>query len=394
MKDCFNKIDIDKIKNFCLDKKRYIGAVGLFIIFVLILAFMAKPVESNGSTNGTEITGNVAENFQFDKDYAVDKDAAMSELLNSYYTAYASDDLETLEQVARPISNNEKSYIGVLSQYYESIQNMKYYSKAGLTEGSYFVSVYNEIKFYGVDTLAPTLDFFYVETDDEGKLYINNLYSIFNLSFAENTMDSDVYAVVQKYMQQEDFASLQQDVQAKYNEALTADANLANMIQSTLDGAIKQWAASINAMQESTEDGTEVEPTTEAPVEDTNTDETTVDDENTDDGNVDDGNVDDGTVDDGNSEETADDNQNAEETDQSDAESEETTAEEETPSTWTVQTTDGVNIRGSASTDGTKLGRCDMGTRFTAVGTEGDWTKVEYREQIGYIKTEFLETVN
>lgn len=379
MKDFFSKIDFDKIKNFCLDKKRYIGAVGLFIIFVLILAFMAKPVEPKGSTNGTEITGNIAENFQFDKDYAVDEDTAMTELLNSYYTAYASDNLETLEQIARPISNNEKSYIGVLSQYYESIQNMKYYSKAGLTEGSYFVSVYNEIKFYGVDALAPTLDFFYVETDDEGKLYINNLYSIFNLSFAENTMDSDVYAVVQKYMQQEDFALLQQDVQAKYNEALTADANLANMIQSTLDGAIKQWAASINAMQESTEDGTEVEPTTEAPIEDTNTDETTVDD---------------GNVDDGNSEETADDNQNAEETDQSDAESEETTAEEETPSTWTVQTTDGVNIRGSASTDGTKLGRCDMGTRFTAVGTEGDWTKVEYREQIGYIKTEFLETVN
>lgn len=379
MKDFFSKIDFDKIKNFCLDKKRYIGAVGLFVIFVLILAFMAKPVDPDVSTNGTEITGNVADNFQFDKDYAVDKDAAMTELLNSYYTAYASDDLETLEQVARPISNNEKSYIGVLSQYYESIQNMKYYSKAGLTEGSYFVSVYNEIKFYGVDTLAPTLDFFYVETDDEGKLYINNLYSIFNLSFAENTMDSDVYAVVQKYMQQEDFAALQQEVQAKYNEALTADANLANMIQSTLDGAIKQWAASINAIQESTENGTEVEPTTEAPAEDTNTDETTVDEENADDGNAD---------------ETAGDNQNAEETDQSDVQSEETTAEEETPSTWTVQTTDGVNIRGSASTDGTKLGRCDMGTRFTAVGTEGDWTKVEYREQIGYIKTEFLETVN
>lgn len=189
MKDFFSKIDFDKIKNFCIDKKRYIGAVGLFIIFVLILAFMAKPVEPKGSTNGTEITGNIAENFQFDKDYAVDEDTAMNELLNSYYTAYASDDLETLEQIARPISNNEKSYIGVLSQYYESIQNMKYYSKAGLTEGSYFVSVYNEIKFYGVDTLAPTLDFFYVETDDEGKLYINNLYSIFNLSFAENTMD-------------------------------------------------------------------------------------------------------------------------------------------------------------------------------------------------------------
>ena len=240
---------------------------------------------------------------------------------------------------------------------------------------------YNEIKFYGVDTLAPTLDFFYVETDADGNLYINNLYSIFNLSFVENTMDSDVYAVVQKYMQQEDFVSLQQEVQAKYNEALTSDANLATMIQSTLDGAIKQWAASINTIQDTTESGTEVTPETEAPVDDgTAVDDTAADGQTTDDGAADQ------TTDDAATDEQAPaDDQTA---------AEDTTAQEETPSTWTVQTTDGVNIRDSASTDGTKLGRCDMGTRFTAVGTEGDWTKVEYREQIGYIKTEFLETVN
>ena len=384
MKDFLKKIDIDKIKKFCIEKKRYIGAVGLFVVFVLVLAFMAKPSASKKTDGSTESTASVAENFAFDKDYSVDGNEAITNLLNNYYTAYVADDLDSLEKIAYPISNNEKSYIGVLSQYYESIQNIKYYSKAGLTDGSYFVSVYNEIKFYGVDTLAPTLDFFYVETDEDGNMHINNLYSIFNLSFVENTMDSDVYAVVQKYMQQEDFTALQQEVQTKYNEALTADANLANMIQSTLDGAIKQWAASINTIQDTTEGGTEVTPDTEAPVDDgTAADDTTADGQTTDDGAADQ------TTDAATTDDTATDDQTAE-----DQTAEDTTAQEETPSTWTVQTTDGVNIRNSASTDGDKLGRCDMGTRFTAVGTEGEWTKVEYREQIGYIKTEFLETVN
>ena len=384
MKDFLKKIDIDKIKKFCIEKKRYIGAVGLFVVFVLVLGFMAKPSASKKTDGSTESTASVAENFAFDKDYSVDGNEAITNLLNNYYTAYVADDLDSLEKIAYPISNNEKSYIGVLSQYYESIQNIKYYSKAGLTDGSYFVSVYNEIKFYGVDTLAPTLDFFYVETDEDGNMHINNLYSIFNLSFVENTMDSDVYAVVQKYMQQEDFTALQQEVQTKYNEALTADANLANMIQSTLDGAIKQWAASINTIQDTTEGGTEVTPDTEAPVDDgTAADDTTADGQTTDDGTADQ-TTDAATTDDTATDDTATDDQTAEDT----------TAQEETPSTWTVQTTDGVNIRNSASTDGDKLGRCDMGTRFTAVGTEGEWTKVEYREQIGYIKTEFLETVN
>lgn len=378
MKDFLNKIDFDKIKTFCMEKKRYIGAIGLFIVFVLVLAFLAKPSAKKTGADSTESVGDIAETFEFEKNYTVDKDAKITELLGKYYTAYASDDLETLETVAYPMSDNEKSYIGVLSQYYEAIENTSYYSKVGLSEGSYFVSVYNEIKFYGVDTLAPTLDFFYIETDAEGNLYINNLYSIFNLSFAENAMDPDVYTVVQKYMQQADFAELQQDVQSKYSEALNADANLANMIQSTLDGAIKQWAATINMISDSTEASTEVQLPTDEAVDETTDDAAEVTDDTAE---VTDNTAED--TDDATDESTSD-----------DAETEETVAEDTTSTTWKVKTTDGVNIRGSASTEGTKLGRCDAGTEFTATGTDGDWTRIDYKGQTGYIKSEFLEKIN
>ena len=49
----------------------------------------------------------------------------------------------------------------------------------------YLVSVSMEIKFTGVDTTAPGLDFFYVRTNDDGTLYIDNLYSQYNLANQE-----------------------------------------------------------------------------------------------------------------------------------------------------------------------------------------------------------------
>ena len=44
------------------------------------------------------------------------------------------------------MSDNEKSYIGVVSQYYESVNDITPYTKNGLKKGTYFVSVKNSIK--------------------------------------------------------------------------------------------------------------------------------------------------------------------------------------------------------------------------------------------------------
>ena len=116
------------------------------------------------------------------------------------------------------MTDNEKSYIGVVSQYYETVSDITVYSKAGLENGSYFVSVENNIKFYGVDTVAPTLDFFYIATDDNGQLYINNVYSNFNRTYAEEELDSGIVSLISKYTSDSDFANLQESVQSKYDE--------------------------------------------------------------------------------------------------------------------------------------------------------------------------------
>ena len=47
------------------------------------------------------------------------------------------------------MSDNEKSYIGVVSQYYESVNDITPYTKNGLKKGTYFVSVKKQHKVYG-----------------------------------------------------------------------------------------------------------------------------------------------------------------------------------------------------------------------------------------------------
>ncbi len=126
------------------------------------------------------------------QEYEVDAHAEVNTLIQQYYTAYAAGDVATLSTLATPVSANEQSYISMFSQYVDEYRNIKCYTKPGLDEKSYLVSVSMEIKFTGVDTLAPGLDFFYVRTNESGALYIDNLYCQYNLANQENALDTSV----------------------------------------------------------------------------------------------------------------------------------------------------------------------------------------------------------
>lgn len=62
---------------------------------------------------------------------------AVNELINSYFTAYASGDLVTLQTLATPITQNEQSYITLISQYIEQYQDINCYTKSGLDSNLY-----------------------------------------------------------------------------------------------------------------------------------------------------------------------------------------------------------------------------------------------------------------
>ena len=414
MKDFFVKV-----KEFCSDNKKYVGVAAVLLCLIILLAVVTAngKKDKKENTEVTEQTQVSVEDFQFETEYTDDKKDEITQLLQNYYTAYVSADLDTLANIAYPMTDNEKSYIGVVSQYYETVSDITVYSKAGLENGSYFVSVENNIKFYGVDTVAPTLDFFYIATDDNGQLYINNVYSNFNRTYAEEELDSGIVSLISKYTSDSDFANLQESVQSKYDEAVNSDANLKEMLETTLTGAIKQWYTTVRVDNSTQTTEQSTEQTTEQSSEQQADDQAATDQRS----QATDQNAQNAQNTDQAAQNTADQNaQNAQNTDQAaqnttdqsaqnttdqtaqntaDQSAQNTTdqaAQDTQPSEYAVQTTDVVNVRAIADPNGKLLGKLTEGVKLTAYGTYGEWTKISYsgsENGVGFIKTELLKTV-
>lgn len=398
MKDFFVKV-----KEFCSDNKKYVGVAAVLLCLIILLAVVTAngKKDKKENTEVTEQTQVSVEDFQFETEYTDDKKDEITQLLQNYYTAYVSADLDTLANIAYPMTDNEKSYIGVVSQYYETVSDITVYSKAGLENGSYFVSVENNIKFYGVDTVAPTLDFFYIATDDNGQLYINNVYSNFNRTYAEEELDSGIVSLISKYTSDSDFANLQESVQSKYDEAVNSDANLKEMLETTLTGAIKQWYTTVRVDNSTQTTEQSTEQTTEQSSQQQADDQAATDQSS----QATDQNAQNAQSTDQAAQNTADQNaQNAQNTDkaaqnttdQSAQNTTDQTAQDTQPSEYAVQTTDVVNVRAIADPNGKLLGKLTEGVKLTAYGTYGEWTKISYsgsENGVGFIKTELLKTV-
>lgn len=83
-------------------------------------------------------------------------------------------------------------------------------------------------------------------------------------------LDTSVQSLIGQFESESDVVELQSEVQTRYDEALAADENLANMIQTTIPAAIKDWVSQV-AAQAATEqtEATEAaeQPETEQPQE-------------------------------------------------------------------------------------------------------------------------------
>lgn len=364
LKDKLAKAGLQNTFDFLRKNIRYFAAGALFVVLVAVLVSCMEPKKEGGeSVPDTEITTEVITETETEEGYQVDAVEAVNELVTKYYTAYAAGDTDTVSAIATPMSQNEKSYISMMSQYVEAYQNIKCYTMSGLEKDSYLTWVYMEVKFDGVDTAAPGMELFYVRTAEDGSLYIDNLYSNYNKSTKESGIDAEVQARIDECNASEEIAALQQEVQAKYEAAVAADEALAGMVNETIPGAVTEWMTA--AVQEPTEEATE--EVTEEPTEEA-TEEPAEDTETADD------NKDDNSGDDKKDDDKKDDNKDS----------------EEKPSTETLYATARINVRAAADTSAEKLGSIEMGEAVVRTGTDGDWSIIEYNGSTGYVKSEYL----
>lgn len=356
---------MQKVTDFLLKYKKYFGAAALFLVLVIVLVSCTEPKnqKNDNTENGTTATEtqNTQTEYELDGKLQKDADPELVTLMQNYYTAYANGDLETLETLAQPLSDNEKSYIGTFSDYYENYQNIVCYSMPGATEDSYLVSVCYDLKFYEVDTLAPGMDFFYVERDGKGNLFINNVYSAYNFNFMDQELEANLYSMILAYEKSDEVVKIQNEVQSRYDEAVKSDEKLANMVGGTLRNAMAKWRDSvIGDAQTETQAETQADTQNETQNTEVKQEETQKEEIGKDD---------------------------------SKKEDKEDKKEEADDEPEMVKTLDICNVRKKPSTDAELLGRVDIGVKLEKLGTKGEWTKVKFQGKTGYIKSDLLKAV-
>ena len=395
-------IEINLSEYFHHNGLRVIQAI-ILAVFLIILAGVASAM-SGGNGKGSMTEGAASElsdsateaeehgtlsDVQKDYDEVADTDE-VTNLINNYYNAYAEGDTDTIETFCYPISEKEKGYIGVLSKYIDSYDDIKVYTKQGYDGDSYFVSAVYNIKFKDIKTVNPGMDFFYVCIDDNGSSYIDNTYSNFNMTSGDYQDDPNVTALILEFEKTDDVVALQKEIQEKYEEALEDDDELKTMMDKTLPNAVSEWATEYAEEQQKAEEKAAKEEKAEK--NDSKSDEKDDSDKADSDKDKDDEEAS-GSDDTDDTKATESDNKDDEKASQSDDEkASETSFKAPFKKGDKIRLNESVNIRTKQSKKSDRVGLAFSGEYVKVIECyENGWTKVKWNKKTGYVLTEVLQ---
>lgn len=96
------------------------------------------------------------------------EDKKINKLIKKYLNAKLGTKLSAFEDIVSDTSFLDMDEVIRKNSYIEGYDNIEVYTKKGIKEGSYVVYAYHEVKFTSIDTLAPAMNVFYLEADEEG----------------------------------------------------------------------------------------------------------------------------------------------------------------------------------------------------------------------------------
>ncbi|MCC8044565.1 MAG: SH3 domain-containing protein [Clostridiales bacterium] len=226
---------LDNIREWISDNLRYI-LLGLAVILLIIIAFFAirlvTHIGSGSSKNNTTVQETETQTEDADSSNETvealvkDQEDVLS-LAKTYWTAVGDLDFDTLEQICgTTFDETARATVEATDKAVESYDDIITYSKNGVTDGSYVVYVYMEMKLNGIETEAPTLRQMYMQPDSDGTLLVlpsENYTTEITDYILERQTDADVQALIN-------------DVNNTLTERCVADEDLAKYIESISSG--------------------------------------------------------------------------------------------------------------------------------------------------------------
>ena len=330
------------------------------------------------------------------------EEGAIYTLIATYYNAMATGDEETLRSVCDEISDKDMYRYVELSQYIDYYPTLEIYTKTGPEEGSVIAYVYYKISFVGHEEEVPGYQALYICTKDQGGLYIKR---------GENSEEVNEY--IKTVSTQDDVVEFNNKITVEYNELMVDHPEVLQYI-SELDSQVSiavgeklanQVAAETQVAEAGTEEGstdgqdTQTENGEQQEAEDQGpqyvTTTTTVNVRSSDSEQADKL----GKVSGGTKLQVLEQRPNG--WTKVDYEGKEGYIKTEflqlaesaagTETIGTVTATTNINVRASASETADRLGVLSGGDSAELVGTEGDWSKIKYNGQIGYVKSEYVQ---
>lgn len=372
-----NGFSIDKIVSFCKDNVRYISGGVLVVALVIALAITTGrdsgeqgTADDKAASQDTQTPGDSAdgEDVQSSTEQEkADEYPEVTTLMSTYYNSYAVGDLDKLSSIARKLSDMEQDYIKMLNEHVESYGDVSCTVVNGAEEGDYIVSVIYNMKFSGVDEALPGMNVFYVQSDENGELYINNRYSSFNRELQESKTKEDIITLMEEFENSDAIKKLQQEVQSEYDQKVAANEDLQKKLNEVAE-AIANWKDSYTPPAEDEQQTDDSEQTDETQTDDSQqTDEQQTDDGQQTDEQQPEENTDDGSQDDGN------------------------TGLDYVPEGTVLTASDGYNVRTSMDQNSELIGTTAVGDSIKVIlSYKEGWTKVEWNGTTGYIRTDLL----
>ena len=191
----------------------------------------------------------------------LEKDAVpgINELFDVYYKAMVEGDTATMEKLVYYMDATEILRAAETSKYIDSYPPLEIYTKAGPKEGTYIAYVYAELKFHDYDKPIPGMRTYYVCTNEDGELYIN-----------EDGEESDNELHYMREIQlQGDVIDLNNKAAEAYNKMVVDDPQLADFLLELRAEIEKNVGEALARAEESEapEEGTEEETSEETPEE-------------------------------------------------------------------------------------------------------------------------------
>ena len=155
-----------------------------------------------------------------DGELRMDVYPAINELVKKYMSAKVACDYETLRTLVNDSSVIDEDDLRAKSEYVEDYRNIVCYTLNGLTEDSFIVYVYEDLKILNVNTLAPGMTRLYIKLDESGNPYIYL-----------GAIDDETQKFIQETSTHQAVIDIINTVNTKLDEAVTKDEDLKNFVE-------------------------------------------------------------------------------------------------------------------------------------------------------------------